>query len=294
MAPRTKGSPAAPPREALLDWFRPRHAAYPWRGRRPDPYRVLVSEIMLQQTQAARVAAAFEPFLRRFPSVAALARSSRADVLRAWAGLGYNRRASSLHEAARAIMRDHRGAIPRDVEGLRSLPGVGPYTAAAVASLAFGVPVAAVDSNVRRVVARVAMGEEPHEVPPRTISVVAAEWLDTRDPGRWNSALMDLGRHVCRPRGPRCNECPFGSACAFRALGKVASPGPRRQGPFEGSFRQLRGAVVRALRDRDEASPAELARATHSDRARVVVAIEALARDGLVEPAEGVRVRLAR
>ena len=129
-----------------------------------DPYRTLVSEVMLQQTQAARVEPIFEAFVDLFPDVGALGAASRADVLRAWAGLGYNRRAVALHEAARAIVRDHGGRVPRDVAELRRLPGVGPYTAAAVASIGHGEPVAALDTNVRRICARVVHGVEPDEV----------------------------------------------------------------------------------------------------------------------------------
>jgi A/G-specific adenine glycosylase len=294
MASTTKGSLAPAHREALLAWFHPRRAAYPWRRPRPDPYEVLVSEIMLQQTQAPRVAAAFGPFLKRFPTIAALAAASRGDVLRAWAGLGYNRRAVWLHDAARVICRDHDGVVPRDVEGLGTLPGVGPYTAAAVASFAYGEPVAAVDANVRRVIARVARGAEAHELQPRAIAGIANGWIDAVSPGVWNAALMDLGRVVCRPRVPRCGECPLWSACAFRATARAVSAPPPRQGPFEGSFRQLRGAIVQALRGRDGSTASELGRITHSDGERTRVAIDALVRDGLLERAGRSRVRLAR
>src|SRR5436309_1877986 len=142
---RLEAYPAAcePVNRALLAWYEPRRLAYPWR-RRPDPYRVLVSEVMLQQTQAARVAPAFTGFMRRFPTVRALARATRADVVRAWGTLGYNRRAVSLSDAARAIVARHGGRIPSDQDALLVLPGVGPYTAAAVASLAFGVAVPAI------------------------------------------------------------------------------------------------------------------------------------------------------
>jgi A/G-specific adenine glycosylase len=255
---------------------------------------VLVSEIMLQQTQAPRVAAAFGPFLRRFPTITALAASSRADVLRAWAGLGYNRRAVWLHDAARAICRDHDGVVPRDVESLVTLPGVGPYTAAAVASIAYGEPVAAVDANVRRVVARVARGAEAQELEPRAISGIANGWIDAVSPGLWNSALMDLGRVVCRPRLPRCGECPLWSACLFAATPRAVVAPPPRQGPFEGSFRQLRGAIVHALRGRDASTASELGRITHSDAERTRLAIDALVREGLLERVGHSRVRLAR
>jgi A/G-specific adenine glycosylase len=269
---------------------------YPWRSDDPDPYAVLVSEVMLQQTQVARVVPAYTDFLRRFPTMKDLARSSRADVVVAWSGLGYLRRAVALHEAARKIVLELRGRVPSDVETLRALPGVGPYTAAAVASIAFGVPVAAVDTNVRRVTARARAGVEPAELGLREIEELAAEWLDVEDPGGWNAALMDLGRSVCRRRSPRCGECPIRDACRFRAAGRdaFASSAPtRRQQPFEGSFRQLRGAVVAVLRERSSATSAELAKATGRPRERVEAAVNALVHDGLVEVDRG-RVRLPR
>jgi A/G-specific adenine glycosylase len=267
---------------------------YPWRSDDPDPYPVLVSEFMLQQTQVARVVPAYTDFLRRFPTIQDLARSSRADVVIAWSGLGYHRRAVALHDAARRIVLELRGRVPSDVETLLSLPGVGPYTAAAVASIAFGVPVAAVDTNVRRVTARVRAGVEPAELAPAEIEELAAEWLDVVNPGGWNAALMDLGRSVCRRRSPRCGECPIRDACRFRAAGRdaLASPAPdRRQSRFEGSFRQIRGAVVAELRERSSATSQELARATGRPRERVEAAVNALVRDGLVEVERG-RVRL--
>jgi A/G-specific adenine glycosylase len=269
---------------------------YPWRTADPDPYAVLVSEVMLQQTQVARVVPAYRNFLRRFPTIRDLARSSRADVVVAWSGLGYHRRAVALHDAARQIVLELGGNVPSDVETLLTLPGVGPYTAAAVASIAFGVPVAAVDTNVRRVAARARAGVEPAELGPAEIGEVAAEWLDVVDPGGWNAALMDLGRSVCRPRSPRCGECPIRDACRFRATGRdaVASSAPaRRQPAFEGSFRQVRGAVVAVLRERSSATSVELAQATGRPRERVEAAVNALARDGLVEVDRG-RVRLPR
>ncbi|MFM8944409.1 MAG: hypothetical protein ACKOI0_04100 [Actinomycetota bacterium] len=163
---------------------------------------------MLQQTQASRVVPAYRAFLRRFPTIASLARAPRSAVVGAWSGLGYNRRAIALADAARAIVRDHGGRIPRAAADLRTLPGVGPYTAAAVASIAFGEPIAAVDVNVRRVVARARLGADPHALDAATIDAEAARWLDRRDPGSWNQALMDLGREHCRSV-PRCDGCPL-------------------------------------------------------------------------------------
>jgi len=264
--------------EELRVWYAPRARAYPWRSR-PTPYRVLVSEVMLQQTQASRVAPAFRAFLRRFPSARALASAPSSEVLRVWSGLGYQRRAVRLHAAARAIVEEHGGRVPRDPAALRSLPGVGAYTAAAVASIAFGEPVPALDVNIARVVARYRLGCEAHEEPPSRVREAAARWLDREDPGGWNQALMDLGREVCRPT-PRCAACPLAPGCAFRRAGRRPARGPRRQGPFEGSFRQIRGKVLALLRERGEVSLGRV-ESEIGDR-RVAEAVRALANDRLV------------
>jgi A/G-specific adenine glycosylase len=242
---------------------------------------VLVSEVMLQQTQAARVAPAFERFLATFPTVRALADSSRAEVIRAWDGLGYNRRAVALSEAARVIAREHAGRIPSDPEVLRTLPGIGPYTAAAVVSLAFGVRVPAVDTNVRRVVARARLGADPSDVPAPRINAEAREWLSGTDPSAWNQALMDLGREVCRPR-PRCDACPLASACPFASTDRPVLSVSLRQGPFEGSARQLRGAIVRILRHRRCLTLRRLGELSGCDSGRVRASVSALHREGLV------------
>ncbi|MGZ8579913.1 MAG: A/G-specific adenine glycosylase [Actinomycetota bacterium] len=291
-APGEQPSPREQAREALLAWYRPRRRAYPWRllarrgARFPDPYAVLVSEVMLQQTQAARVESTFEVFMRRFPDVRSLAEASPADVLRTWGRLGYPRRAVSLHRAAAAIVRLHGGDVPRDPLILRTLPGVGDYTAAAVASLAFGVPVAAIDTNVRRVWARVDHGAEPDEVAARDLGGAAADWLDARRPADWNQALMDLGRDVCRPT-PRCDVCPLRPWCAFAASGRSGRSSTRRQPRFEGSLRQVRGAALAALRDRSPRTIAGLSRATGAPRDRLVDAVRGLHRDGVVVASVG-------
>jgi A/G-specific adenine glycosylase len=249
---------------------------------------------MAQQTQAPRVASAFEPFVERFPSIEALAAASRSDVLRAWAGLGYNGRAVALHEAARVIVREHAGAVPRDVGALLALPGVGPYTAAAVASIAYGEPVAAVDTNVRRVIARAARGAEPDELTTAELITSADAWLDRRNPGTWNQAVMDVGRSLCRPVTPRCDQCPLSEWCSFAASGREGRRSAKRQPRFEGSTRQVRGAVVRALRNLPQATGTQLAAATGLCSDRVDAAVEALLHDGLVEHADLGRVRLHR
>jgi len=273
----------------VLAWFEPRRRAYPWRRTR-DPYRVLVAEVMLQQTQAARVEPAFARFLRAFPSLRALARAPLREVLVAWDGLGYNRRAVALAEAARRIAREHGGRVPRDPTALRSLPGVGPYTAAAVASIAFGLPAATVDTNVRRIVSRVTAGAE--DLGAGRVRELAQAWLDPRDPGAWNQALMDLGRELCRPR-PRCEPCPLRTGCRY-AAGHRSVVAPRRKDaePFAGSMRQLRGAVVRALRRLPSATVDELTRTVGADGERVAEAVRRLSAEGLLERA-GRRVRLA-
>ena len=275
-------------RRALFAWYEPRRRAYPWRATR-DPYRILVSEVMLQQTQASRVVSVYRDFIRSFPSVRALAHASRRDVVSAWGGLGYNRRAIALANAARRVVEEHGGRIPTDPTAMCSLPGVGPYTSAAVASIAFGEPVAAIDTNVRRIVSRVFDGTD--DATPARVRELADAWLDLSDPGGWNQALMDLGREVCRPR-PRCGVCPLGPSCRSVALGVEPSPPRPRPEPFEGSMRQVRGAVVRALRDRPSATIAALAEITGLDAERVAEAVRRMTDEGLLESRRD-RARLA-
>lgn len=278
--------PSLPPsaRVAVWDWYAPRARLYAWRRGRPSAYRTLVSELMLQQTQASRVEPAFRAFVRRFPTVASLARASRADVLRAWAGLGYNRRAVHLHAAAQVVVRDHRGRVPTDVDALRSLPGVGSYTASAIASIAGGVQVAALDVNVRRIVGRVGFGGvEPPA--PSSVDAAAQRWVDRDDPGGWNQALMDIGREHCRAV-PRCDGCPLIGACRWRRMhpaGASVERASNRQGRFAGSMREVRGRVVDVLRARTSAGCVALARATGFDVSRVAEALDGLVHDGVVE-----------
>ncbi len=290
MAP-TRSLPAStgeanPPIAALLRWYGPRRAAYPWRG--ADPYGVWVSEVMLQQTQAARVAPAYLEFIRRFPDVHALAATPRADVLRAWGSLGYPRRAVALSEAAHRMVRDHGGRVPDDPAVLAGLPGIGPYTAAAIAALGYGRPVAALDTNVRRVTSRSLLGREPHHVAAPDLAAAAGDWLRAGRPGDVLQALMDLGRTVCRPV-PRCVSCPLADACRFRLEGGVPERGRRRQPAYAGSLREVRGAVLRALRSGRSggASISGLAVATGFGAERVTRAVRGLAADGVVAAGPG-------
>jgi A/G-specific adenine glycosylase len=236
---------------------------------------------MLQQTQAGRVAPAYCAFLRRFPTVQSLAEAERAEVIRAWNGLGYNRRAVALSEAARVILSEFGGRVPREPDDLRRLPGVGPYTAAAVASLAYGVPVPALDTNVRRVVARFVLGAEPHEAKPSALADAANEMVAREDPGRWNQAVMDLGREVCRPV-PRCGSCPVAGGCRYLRAGRRGGASARRQAPFQGSFRQLRGRVVQEIVTGDARTVGAVATRTNESTERVARALRALASDGVV------------
>jgi len=231
-------------RARVLDWFGRARRDLPWRATR-DPYRVLVAEVLAQQTQAARAAAAWPRFLERFPDVAALAAATPAEVLRAWQGLGYNRRALALRATAQAVV--ERGGWPDTVEGLAGLPGVGPYTARAVACFALGLEVAPVDTNVARVLARALTGGDPGELGPAARQRLADAAMPPGRAWEWSSALMDVGALHCRPR-PRCQGCPLEPRCRWRALGPSAPAArPRTQAPFRTSDRRWRGAVVRAL-----------------------------------------------
>jgi A/G-specific adenine glycosylase len=196
--------------QALLNHYDRERRKLPWRDE-PDPYRVLVSEVMLQQTRVQTVLSYYGGWLERFPDIDTLADADIDDVLKAWEGLGYYRRARNLHRAARLIRERPGGDVPDTYEALRALPGVGEYTAGAVASIAFGAPVPAVDGNVRRVLAR--LFNEPE---PRTswLREKAAELMDLERPGDWNQALMELGATLCSPRAPECAVCPVVDCCA--------------------------------------------------------------------------------
>jgi A/G-specific adenine glycosylase len=248
--------------DALLAWYAAEHRALPWRETR-DPYALLVSEVMLQQTQAARVVPYYEAFLARFQTAAALADAPPRDVLAAWSGLGYNRRALALQAAARVV------ALEGWPEDLTVLPGVGPYTAAAVGSFAWDRQVAAVDTNVRRVVER----WDGRRRTPRELAERVAEWLPAGRAAAFNQAMMELGATVCTPRAPRCGGCPVAAGCG----GPVEAP-PRRleRQRFVDTDRWARGRIVAALVAEDPL-PAGL------DGERRERAVAGLLRDGLVE-----------
>ncbi|MBI5209443.1 MAG: A/G-specific adenine glycosylase [Elusimicrobia bacterium] len=206
-------------RDVLLGWYRRHGRDLPWRRTR-DPYRVWVSEVMLQQTTVATVLPRYGRLLARFPTIRALAGARRRDVLAAWSGLGYYRRAASLHQAAKEIVRRHGGVFPADPRV--KLPGVGDYTRAAVLSIAYGVPVAAVDVNVGRVLSRL-KGLEGGAGRPAAVAALAQRMLPARRPGDWTQALMDLGAMVCLPSGPRCPLCPLVRRCRASRQGLLSA-----------------------------------------------------------------------
>lgn len=276
----------------LLSWYDGEARPLAWR-RTSDAYRILVSEVMLQQTQAARVEPVYAAFVARFPTVTALAGASPADVLGAWRGLGYNRRAVALHRAARAVVAEHGGRIPDDLAALRALPGVGEYTARAVLAFGFGRDVGPVDTNVARVVARAVAG---HALTRRQLQESADATVPPRRGRVWSAAVMDLGARHCTARRPRCDDCPLRSVCAWRRTGgadpaAAAAAGSRRQDRFSGSDRYHRGRLVERLRH--AAVPvAELAAAADlADAERASMLAGRLVAEGLAEWADG-RLRL--
>lgn len=280
----------------LTAWGDTHRRALPWRETR-EPWAVLVSEVMLQQTQVARVVPAWHAFLARFPTPAKCAASPQGDVVTTWAGLGYNRRAVALHRAATAVVERHGGELPADLVALRALPGVGPYTARAVLAFAFELDTGVIDTNAARVLARTA----GRALTAREAQARADALVPPGDAWRWNQTMLDFGATVCTKRGPSCGACPLrDSACAWAAGGfpepdpAVGSAGvPGRQSRFEGSDRQGRGRLVDALRAgpvaRDASSlatvmgwPDDPARATRVAATLIADGIATAADDGVL------------
>jgi len=281
--------------KALLDWFRTESRSLPWRSTH-DHYAILVSEVMLQQTQVDRVAPVYQAFLRRFPTFQSLADAPAAEVIRAWAGMGYNRRALNLQRAAVQVVEQHEGVLPSDVEALRGLPGVGQYTADALACFALGQEVAVVDTNVRRVLGRVFYG--PEGAPAQEIADTARQALPEGEAWSWNQALMDLGATVCSARRPACLLCPLRSNCkaaggflaSAGAVAEARAPYKAKPNRFEGSSRYYRGRVVAHLRGLPEGEACSLevlGTAVKHDYAAgdeqwLLTLLQGLQRDGLV------------
>ncbi len=269
-------------RAAILGWYAEERRDFPWRGT-SDPWAVLVSEVMLQQTQASRVSERFPAFIEQFPSTRAMARATDRQVLASWSGLGYNRRALSLRRTAIAVEAE---GWPADVAGLERLPGVGPYTARAMAALAFGQAVGAVDTNVRRWLVR--RFGAPAGVGAAALQSLAddlaAPATDGKQAADWMHASMEFGARVCRARSPACGACPIAAGCPSRGL-DVHVPVPR-QAPFGGSARAARGAILRELtRAPDHALPFSRLASLLGDV--LIDVADALERDGLAHRAGG-------
>ncbi len=277
---------------AVNKWFVTNRRDLPWRAPDFGAWGILVSEIMLQQTPVARVIPRLEQWLARWPAPADLAASPPGDAVRAWERLGYPRRALRLHAAAVAITERHGGVVPSDVDELLSLPGIGDYTARAVAAFAFGLRHPVVDTNVRRVIARAVDGQAAAGPPSTRRDLAAMEALlppDERDARLFNAGMMELGAIVCTSRAPRCDACPIADLCAWRADGYPAYEGPRAavQAAFEGSDRQVRGLIMAELRGSDiPVTPAEI-ETLWPDAAQRDRALAGLLADGLAVPVPG-------
>jgi A/G-specific adenine glycosylase len=278
--------------EPVLDWFS-RHARdLPWRGPGATPWSVLVSEIMLQQTPVARVVPAHQSWLARWPTPAALAAEPAGEAIRQWGRLGYPRRALRLHQTATIVTARHGGTVPDDIDALLALPGIGSYTAAAVASFAFGQRHAVLDTNVRRVLARLVAGQPRPGRVPSVAERRMAEALLPAPPAvaaRWSVAVMELGALVCTAASPRCADCPVARQCAWLAAGRPeAGDGTGRSGVrtqrYDGTDRQCRGRLLAVLRDGGGPVTQAAFDAVWADRVQLARALDGLIADGLADP----------
>jgi len=279
----------------VLAWFDEHGRHFPWRETR-DPYRTMVAEVMLQQTQTGRVGPSYQSFLARFPTLDRLAHAPAMDVIQAWKGLGYNRRAVDLQRTAQAIERDHGGVFPTAPAGLRRLPGLGEYSSNAIACFAFDAQVPVVDTNVRRVLARAADGKDADQIPADRAAALAAAWLPAGEAYRWNQALMDIGAMVCRISKPLCSKCPLRTTCAYYAKGRHRTAPARTRKvsePYKGSRRQARGSIVDHLRRaaRKGITLGALADQMDGERdlAALVEILSKLEQEGLAELTPGAR-----
>jgi A/G-specific adenine glycosylase len=271
----------------VLGWYR-RHARdLPWREPAASPWAVLVSEIMLQQTPVPRVIPIYTEWLRRWPNPSALAAESPGEAVRHWGLLGYPRRALSLHAIACIVTQRHGGEIPASRDDLLALPGIGPYTAAAVASFAFGQRHAVLDTNVRRVFARLLGGMA---LPPRTLSVAETRLAESLLPpqpavaARWAVAVMELGALVCTANGPACGRCPVARSCSWRLAGYPPAAQPRAGQRYQGTDRQCRGRIMAVLRGAHGAVAKAELDGVWPEAAQRERALDSLVADGLAEP----------
>jgi A/G-specific adenine glycosylase len=289
--------------QRLMQWYAETARPFPWRRVPPDAYMVLVSETMLQQTQASRVAELLPPFMKTFPSIQQLAAASNADVVLRWKGLGYNSRALRLRDAARAIVENHGGVVPSQPDVLRALPGIGPYTSAAIACFAYNVWTVVLDVNVRRVYSRWLRKQATTSAVESDAELVdLAECVIPRDvPSVWHHAVMDLGATICTARKPKCTACPLSDNCPSAGTMQEAVRTRRPEPLFRGEPRRLwRGRVVELLRGADAAglTRSKLDRAilgreaTDTERQWLDDLVTTLEHDGLLSR-KGLRISLA-
>ena len=277
----------------IREWFRTHQRDLPWRHPNTTPWAILVSEIMLQQTPVARVIPAWTAWLARWPDAESLARAPLGDVLQQWGKLGYPRRARNLHHTAQEITSRWSGVVPHTLEELLELPGIGDYTARAVACFAYGKPHPVVDTNVKRVVARAidgdaAAGHWTMKVAMARVDAAMDAPLSDEEYCLSQKALMELGAVVCTARSPRCDECPLMNECAWRARGHPVDPAvlPRTQARYEGSDRQVRGLILELLRSTPGAHPVSEIEALWPSPAQLKRALSSLIADGLVGESE--------
>jgi A/G-specific adenine glycosylase len=272
--------------DAVTTWYAGAARDLPWRRPGTSPWAVLVSEVMLQQTPVARVLPAYDAWLARWPTPAALAADEPGEAVRMWGRLGYPRRALRLHAAATAVVRDHAGELPRTVPDLLALPGIGDYTARAVAAFAHRQRHAVVDTNVRRVVARAVEGVADAVVTKRDLLLVESLLpADDEAAATASVALMELGALVCTARAPRCDACPVAGRCAWLARGRPALSAPvKRPQAYAGTDRQVRGRLLAVLRDADGPVEADLLEQVWDEPVQRARALDGLVADGLVDP----------
>jgi A/G-specific adenine glycosylase len=271
----------------LLSWYGTHARELPWRKPGVTPWQVMVSEFMLQQTPVSRVREPWQAWISRWPSPAALAAVSAGEAVRAWGRLGYPRRALRLHQAARMISAEYDGRVPERREDLLRLPGVGSYTAAAILAFGYGHRQVVLDTNVRRVLARVAGGTAAATASTSVAEVVRAEQFLPRQAARaarWAVASMEFGALVCTARSPGCSECPIAAACRWRLAGFPDRQRQRPTQPYHGTDRQCRGALLAVLRSFDAAVPPDELEACWSDASQRTRALASLVSDGLVVP----------
>jgi A/G-specific adenine glycosylase len=278
----------------VTGWYDANARDLPWRSAAVTPWGVLVSEVMLQQTPAARVTPLWEQWITRWPTPGALAADSPGDAVRAWGRLGYPRRALRLHASAVAMVECHHGEVPASYDELLALPGIGSYTAAAVAAFGFGQRHAVLDTNVRRVHARAIRGEADATTSAPTVAerAEALALVPDHDPARHSIAVMELGAVVCTARSPHCQACPLASSCAWHRAGQPAGRSARRPQGYAGTDRQVRGRLLAVLRDATGTVDQQSLDAVWDDAPQRERALAGLVTDGLIQPTADGRYRL--